>query len=92
MRLALVNCFCHKVMFCFSTKDFTFALLFEGKVKFPDFAAACHIDDKLPAKIKKGAKIIQCGRGEIGRRTRLRIWRREAWGFESLRPDSLKSL
>src|SRR6185369_12976108 len=21
--------------------------------------------------------------GEIGRRTRLRIWRREAWGFES---------
>ncbi len=25
------------------------------------------------------------GRGEIGRRTRLRIWRREAWGFESLR-------
>jgi trigger factor len=27
-----------------------------------------------------------CGRGEIGRRTRLRIWRREAWGFESLRP------
>ena len=30
------------------------------------------------------------GRGEIGRRTRLRIWRREAWGFESLRPDTQK--
>ncbi len=30
------------------------------------------------------------GRGEIGRRTRLRIWRREAWGFESLRPDKIK--
>ncbi len=28
------------------------------------------------------------GRGEIGRRTRLRIWRREAWGFESLRPHN----
>ena len=27
-----------------------------------------------------------CGCGEIGRRTRLRIWRREAWGFESLHP------
>ena len=27
------------------------------------------------------------GRGEIGRHTRLRIWRREPWGFESLRPD-----
>lgn len=33
----------------------------------------------------------QSGRGEIGRRTRLRIWRREAWGFESLRPDQKKS-
>jgi hypothetical protein len=29
-----------------------------------------------------------CGRGEIGRRARLRIWCREAWGFESLRPHS----
>lgn len=27
-----------------------------------------------------------CGRGEIGRRARLRIWCRKAWGFESLRP------
>ena len=26
------------------------------------------------------------GCGEIGRHTRLRIWRRKAWGFESLRP------
>jgi hypothetical protein len=26
------------------------------------------------------------GRGEIGRRARLRIWCRKAWGFESLRP------
>jgi hypothetical protein len=25
-----------------------------------------------------------CPNGEIGRRTRLRIWRREAWGFKSL--------
>lgn len=31
---------------------------------------------------------VLSGRGEIGRRTRLRIWRREAWGFESLRPHS----
>jgi hypothetical protein len=30
-------------------------------------------------------KVIR-GYGEIGRRTRLRIWRREAWGFESLYP------
>ncbi len=27
-----------------------------------------------------------CGCGVIGSRTRLRIWRREAWGFESLHP------
>jgi trigger factor len=32
------------------------------------------------------------GCGEIGRRTRLRIWRREAWGFESLHPHTLSSL
>lgn len=30
------------------------------------------------------------GCGEIGRRTRLRIWRREAWGFESLHPHRKK--
>ena len=29
------------------------------------------------------------GRGEIGRRTRLRIWRRKAWGFKSLRPYTI---
>jgi hypothetical protein len=28
----------------------------------------------------------RCGSGVIGSRTRLRIWRREAWGFESLLP------
>ena len=28
----------------------------------------------------------QCGCGEIGRRTRFRFWRREAWGFKSLHP------
>ncbi len=27
-----------------------------------------------------------CGRGEIGRRARLRIWFRKEWGFKSLRP------
>gem|GEM_PF-4368663 len=32
---------------------------------------------------------LQCGCGEIGRRTRLRIWRREAWGFESLHPHKI---
>ncbi len=31
----------------------------------------------------------KCGRGEIGRRTRFRFWRREAWGFKSLRPQCL---
>jgi hypothetical protein len=30
------------------------------------------------------------GSGVIGSRTRLRIWRREAWGFESLLPHSVK--
>ena len=29
------------------------------------------------------------GCGEIGRHTRLRIWRRKAWGFESLHPHTL---
>ena len=28
----------------------------------------------------------KCGCGEIGRRTRFRFWRREAWGFKSLHP------
>ncbi len=28
------------------------------------------------------------GRGEIGRRARLRIWCLAAWGFESLRPHN----
>lgn len=32
------------------------------------------------------------GRGGIGRHTRLRIWRREAWGFESLRPYHRQAL
>src|SRR5947199_1365323 len=27
-----------------------------------------------------------CGCGGIGRRNRLRIWRRKAWGFDSLHP------
>jgi hypothetical protein len=26
------------------------------------------------------------GCGEIGRRTRFRLWRRKAWGFKSLHP------
>ena len=30
------------------------------------------------------------GRGEIGRHARLRIWCREVWGFESLRPHKNK--
>ena len=30
--------------------------------------------------------IFICGCGGIGRRTRLRIWRRKAWGFKSLHP------
>ena len=30
--------------------------------------------------------LIVRGCGEIGRRARLRIWCREAWGFESLHP------
>ena len=29
---------------------------------------------------------INSGCGEIGRRTRFRFWRREAWGFKSLHP------
>ena len=29
-----------------------------------------------------------CGRVEIGRQARLRIWCREAYGFDSLRPHS----
>ena len=33
-----------------------------------------------------------CGRGETGRHTRLRIWRFTAWGFESLRPHLEKIL
>lgn len=30
-------------------------------------------------------------RGEIGRRTRFRIWRSNAWGFDSLRAHHLKT-
>ncbi len=32
-----------------------------------------------------------CGSGVIGSRTRLRIWRRKAWGFESLLPHLISS-
>ena len=45
---------------------------------------------KMAAMQKKPAK-NRSGCGEIGRHTRLRIWRREAWGFESLHPDFFNS-
>ena len=32
----------------------------------------------------------KCGCGEIGRRTRLRIWRRKVWRFKSSRPHQIK--
>jgi hypothetical protein len=32
---------------------------------------------------------LSCGCGGIGRRTRLRIWRRKAWGFKSLHPHHI---
>ncbi len=38
------------------------------------------------AKCPKDCNSIDCGCGEIGRRTRFRFWRREAWGFKSLHP------
>ena len=40
----------------------------------------CHQALRLSIGYSSGA---QGGSGEIGRRTRLRIWRRKAWGFES---------
>ena len=47
--------------------------------------------DKSPILFFKWNKFISLpsqfsGCGVIGSRTRLRIWRREAWGFESLHP------
>jgi hypothetical protein len=44
-----------------------------------------HKNEIFSSNCCKNIKNI-CGCGEIGRRTRLRIWRREAWGFESLHP------
>ena len=38
------------------------------------------------AKELKDCTSIDCGCGEIGRRTRFRFWRRKAWGFKSLHP------
>ena len=43
---------------------------------------------RIEANIKNLKSKFTRGCGEIGRRTRLRIWRREAWGFESLHPYS----
>ena len=40
---------------------------------------------------KKGVLFI-CGCGVIGSHARLRIWCREAWGFESLHPHFIKFL
>ena len=40
------------------------------------------ISGPRPDKLKKAS----CGRGEIGRRTRLRIWRGNPWEFKSPRP------
>ena len=34
--------------------------------------------------------IFLSGCGEIGRRTRFRFWRREAWGFKSLHPHQVQ--
>ena len=36
--------------------------------------------------------LITSGCGGIGRRTRLRIWRRKAWGFDSLHPHQISCL
>ncbi|MEY3308248.1 MAG: hypothetical protein RLZZ413_2286, partial [Pseudomonadota bacterium] len=54
---------------------------------------------RIPSRIRRAALLDRapflpscatggtgCGRGEIGRRTRFRFWRRKAWGFKSLRP------
>ena len=38
------------------------------------------------AKKLEDCTSIDCGCGEIGRRTRFRFWRRKAWGFKSLHP------
>ncbi len=38
------------------------------------------------AKELEYCTLIDCGCGEIGRRTRFRFWRRKAWGFKSLHP------
>ena len=40
-------------------------------------------------RVGGAASCCNCGCGEIGRRTRFRFWRREAWGFKSLHPHQM---
>ncbi len=42
------------------------------------------------SSLKFKYKIATCGCGVIGSHARLRIWCREAWGFESLHPHYAK--
>ena len=52
------------------------------------------LTQKLGFRFSTAQKTIMlcccCGCGEIGRRTRFRIWRRKAWGFKSLHPHKEK--
>ena len=57
------------------------------KTKRNQFPSAC-IQKKYIFAVSK----IECGCGVIGSRARLRIWCREAWGFESLHPHSIKPI
>ncbi len=50
-----------------------------------------HISILANLKIIVYLQLEKCGRGVIGSRARLRIWCREAWGFESLRPHKKKT-
>ena len=57
--------------------------------KYATFAAIFKLsmqDGQLCSNCKDCKPVSGCD--EIGRRTRLRIWRRKAWGFESLHPHS----
>ncbi len=53
---------------------------------------ACDMAGQFRPKKDLTIEYFIWARGEIGRRTRFRIWRSNAWGFDSLRAHSLIQL
>ncbi len=57
----------------------------------PDSCPNICVYNKTCHRVRLADPVLLCESGGIGRRTRLRIWRRKAWGFESPLSHQLSS-